>query len=811
VVILYQGEKMKKLWSVSGAVALLSAVMPDTSVFAATGVDADNDLEEVVVTAERRESTVQDTAISMTAISGNALEAHGAQTVEDLIGVVPGVSARSAGPGQTEYEMRGLGSSGGSTATVGFYLDDTPLTASAISFNGRTVIDPDLFDLDHAEVLRGPQGTLYGAGSMGGTIRLVTNQPKLGQFEGATSDTVSQTADGGRTNGGGNLMFNIPIGDVAALRVVVTDKYNSGWIDRKVVEDPATGVFPFPTNFGGCGTNFCTRGNVADATVLQTITGSNLERDTSARAALLVKPTDELSITASGMYQRINMDGFDAYQYPPGASQLSIYQPYDIEEPYHDTFKLASLKINYNLGVAELTSSTSYTQRSMDMHQDSTEALQNTFNLTSFIAAPYTEADQTTQFAEELRVASTSTGAIRWVSGIFISNLHSGYQTINQNPAFANAMSCPQPNSGSDCPAGLAYNPNVGGPGANPQGIVYDANSPNTTRQQAIFGEISAQLEPKLTLTAGVRLFRFTVQNRTFESGLGSPTGNATPTTGTASGSGSGVLPKVNLSYQPTEDLNIYGTISRGSRPGGVNQVVPLTPGAPAYCGPGSGPEFVTVQPSYFGPDDVWSFELGEKARFDDRRIVVNADVFYVNWQRIQQPRDLSCGYAVQTNAGDAKSYGPELEVSAKIVQGLTADLSGAYTQAFISDPTAASGIMPGTRILNVPKYTGSLAFTYEKMLTGQLHGTARISGSYVGSANDISYFPTTLPPYALVDARVGVGQKAWTTYLFISNLTDRHAGLTTNTTVFAWPVADITRFTTNQPRTIGVELTAKF
>ena len=138
----------------------------------------------MVITAEKRESTVQETPISMSALSAAQLQNENIATLEDLAGAVPGVSMRTAGPGQTEYEMRGLTSAGGSTATVGFYVDETPLSASAVALNGRTVIDPDLFDLNNVEVLRGPQGTLYGAGSMGGTIKLVTNKPKLGAVRG---------------------------------------------------------------------------------------------------------------------------------------------------------------------------------------------------------------------------------------------------------------------------------------------------------------------------------------------------------------------------------------------------------------------------------------------------------------------------------------------------------------------------------------------------------------------------------------------------------------------------------------------------
>src|SRR5258708_3682300 len=163
----------------SMVLALPCAMLMSASALAVSPGDRGG-LEEIVVTAEKRESTVQATPIAMTALSSADLLQENITSVIDLVGTVPGLSIRTAGPGQTEYEMRGLGSSGGSTATVGFYVDETPLAASAVALNGRTVIDADLFDLNHTEVLRRPQGTLYGAGSMGGTITLVTNPPTLG-------------------------------------------------------------------------------------------------------------------------------------------------------------------------------------------------------------------------------------------------------------------------------------------------------------------------------------------------------------------------------------------------------------------------------------------------------------------------------------------------------------------------------------------------------------------------------------------------------------------------------------------------------
>jgi iron complex outermembrane recepter protein len=785
--------------------------------YAQTAPDSEA-LQEIVVTAEKRSSTVQDTPISLTALSGAQLESQGITSVEQLAGEVPGISMRTAGPGQTEYEMRGLSSSGGSVATVGFYLDETPLSASAVSLNGRAVIDPELFDLNDVEVLRGPQGTLYGAGSMGGTIKVVTNPPKLGVFEGATDVSGSKT-DGGGANGAGSLMLNLPIGEIAALRVVATERYVSGWIDR-VVDNP----FPFPTN-PSCGAYFCDRGNVLGAPIQNLIKNSNEERLSSVRAALLVKPTDELSITGSLMYQRIDMDGYDEYEAPPGplpgfpsSNVYAIFQPYNIPEPYYDQFKLASLVVKYSFPGADLTSATSYWDRFVIDSQDSTEALQNVFNLTAFVPTLFQEFDRTTQLSEELRLTSNTPGRFQWVAGLYAADLHSGYVANQRAPGFATATGCTFPISGGNCPTGDRYNINNGGEAANPDGLIFVDNNPNVMKQSAVFGEGSYRISSDWKLTAGVRYFKFTVANTSHQCGVGTGTGNATCQVGTANGSGNNLLPKLNLSYTPTPDLDLYGTISKGSRPGGVNLPIPLPTPAQlaanpnAYnCGPGSGPVYLTSQPSYFGPDSVWNFELGEKARFDDQRFTLNSDLYYVKWEDIQQIVSLSCGYPYNTNAGTAHAYGPELEFAARVTSDLTFNLSGAYTKADIYAPTPQSGIVAGTAIINVPKYTGTLALDYEHPISGDLRLKARLADAYTGPLWDIQYYRVELPSHNFLDGRLGVIKDKLAAYLVGTNLTNQHAALTIDDTTFAWTQPTITRVSTNQPRTIGVDLQYRF
>ena len=837
------GTPLAGLSSSAIALAVLCSATPGAALSAETprAGAGSGELEEVVVTAEKRVSTIQQTPISLSALSGDDLLRKNVVSLEDVVSTVPGLSIRTAGPGQTEYEMRGLTSAGGAAATVGFYIDETPLSASAVALNGRTVIDPDLFDLSHVEVLRGPQGTLYGAGSMGGTIKLVTNAPKLGAYEAATDLRVSETSHGG-TNWGGSAMFNMPLGETMALRLVATDKYVSGFIDRIVIKQ---GQFPYPTNPSGTATApaacfyYCNRGDVANAPVDHVVKGSNAERFASARASLLFKPSDKLSVTTTLMYQRIDADGYNNYQQNPGG--LAIYQPYDQKEPYYDSFKMASLNVVYDFGPATLTSATSYWKRDVVQSTDSTEALQNINNLTTFIQNLYQEEDPTTQFAQEFRFTSNGEGKLQWQGGLYFANLHSGYITTNQAPGFATALSCGLPSAanpvGGHCDPATQYNPNSvlrypdatqpqypSPEAANPQGVVFNDNNPNVMKQYAIFGETSYQVLDDLKITAGIRFFKYTVEDHADQAGLGTASANQDHTILDQKLSGTAVLPRLNASYTPTPDLTIYGTIAKGSRPGGVNLPIPLpskeqlTANPAQYnCGlPLTGsppPVYVTSQPS-FTPDSVLSYEIGEKAKFDDRRFTVNADVYYIQWKDIQQVLSLSCGYPYNTNAGNAKAYGPEVEFSARIVHGLNLDLSGSIPKATINEPTAAaiqSGITPGTRVINVPKYTATASLDYQGQLSDSVGVSGYVAYSMTGNSEDQAAYRQVLPSHNSLDAHFGITHNNWTAGIFGSNLTNKVAALTIDNTVFAWQTYAITRVSTNQPRTIGANVGYKF
>jgi iron complex outermembrane receptor protein len=754
---------------------------------AATGRTGErNDaLEEIVVTAEKRSSTVQDTPISMTAMSGEMMQQEGIYDLSKVIQSVPGISQRTAGSGQTELEMRGLSSSGGAAPTVGFYLDDYPLSPPAAALNGKVVVDPDLFDLSRVEVLRGPQGTLYGSGSMGGTVKLVTNAPKLNDLEGAVEATGASQSGGG-FNRGGNLMLNVPlINDLLAMRVVLTDKYTDGWISRYVLGDN----FPFPTNPGPCGAGplvGCTRGNVTAVTPEEIVPRINWERLQGGRVGFLVQPNDALKIDATAMYQKISMGGYDEYDLPPGNPEAH-YQPFNNFEPFFDEFRLYGVTITYDLSFAQLTSATAYYSREESQTSDVSEAMYSVVGLfgvtiPGYLQIPFNETDSTRQTSEELRLASTGGGPFQWIGGLFFSKFESIFSEYNAS-------------------APLAFI-SVGGAAANPDGIIYQAHNPYHMKQYAAFGEGTYAFTDSLKLTTGVRYYKFDSTADEETAGFATDSGNAGATYNSFSQSNSGLNPKATLSYEQNHDLTVYGTIARGFRPGGINQQIPSS-----IC---------IISPETYGSDNTWNYEVGEKARMLDNRLVLNADIFYIKWKQVQQIVNQPCGYPLTVNAGDAESYGPEIELSALLTPQLTLTFSGTYTHSALTsvnpavtavDPSLASGLP----ILNVPKYTETTSLTYMTPVSDTYKFMARANNSYVGESTDIEYTYATLPAYDLVGLRFGLVSDKLSGYIFSDNLTNKRAELGINTTGFSWTIPSLERVVTNQPRTIGIDVKYSF
>ncbi len=769
---------------------LVSCVAMNATVAWSEATEPGDGLQEIVVTAEKRSSTIQDTPISMSALSGEQLQQEGITGITGIVESIPGLSMRTAGPGQTELEMRGLSSSGGASPTVGFYLNDYPLTAPAAALVGKVVIDPDLFDLNRVEVLRGPQGTLYGSGSMGGTVKLVTNEPKLNVLEGSVEAIGSSTAGGG-FNRGGNLMLNLPlIDDRLAMRVIATDKYTDGWIDRIVEPN-----FPVPTAPGpACGAGWpgCTRGNVTAITPAAIVPRVNWEHLQGGRLEVLAKPTDALKIDALAIYQKINMGGYSEYDLPPGITNAH-FQPTNANEPIADEFRLFGLTISYDTSVAQLTSATAYYSRVENQTQDTTEAVYSLLPLygqtAQFAPNLFSEIDTTRQFSEELRAASTGEGAVQWIVGAFYSSFESIFAENNNSvPIVANAAPIVP-----GVPDGLAVNPT---------GILYQAHNPYHIKQYALFGEVNYFFADNWKLTGGARYYKFDSRADEETTGLFATSTNATPLLNSFSASNSGVNPKATLSYEQNHDLTVYGTIARGFRPGGINQQIPSS-----VC---------SLTTETYGPDNIWNYEVGEKAKMLNDRVIVNADVYYIHWAKVQQSVNQACGYPLTENAGTAASYGPEIEITALLTPKLSLTFSGTYTHATLTAANATlqqqdPALVPGLGLLNVPKYTETTSLTYTTPVDESVKFTARVNNSYVGQSTDIDFTYGTLPAYDLVGLRFGLIGEHLSGFVFADNVTNTHAELGINTTGFSYTIPSLIRVATNQPRTIGLDVNYKF
>jgi iron complex outermembrane recepter protein len=763
------------------ALAALGCCTALTGVVWAQLAPPSQELTEIVVTAEKRESTVQKTPISITAISGVDLQASGLSDMTSVAQQVPGVSFKTSGPGQTEFEMRGLTSTGGESPTVGFYLDDAVLTPAAMAQNGKTVIDPSLFDLNRVEVLRGPQGTLYGAGSMGGTIKLVTNQPDPHAFAVNAEVIGSDTTGGGDFNHTENVMLNIPLmQDVVALRLVGTDKFIDGWIDRKVLN-------PFPVEVN----NSTARGDVAGAIVAQDVRHSNPEQLQAGRATLLIQPTDRLSITLGFMHQSLTQDAPNTIDSPP-LNEVH-YQPFDVREPFEDKFDLYSLTGKYNFDAFQLVSATAYWDRQQNQTQDISEAMQDyiggffgppaawPFSSTGTVtegggtffglgAGTITEDDYTRQFSEELRLASTGDGPLQWLVGGYYSSFGATSHVYSFYP---------DTNTGFNADFGTTN--------------LADNHRKVDIDQYAAFGEVSYLLPNHLKASLGARYYQYHSNSVTSVSGV-SANGTSNPLFGLAQNSG--VTPKLDIAYIPDDNTTIYGTMSKGFRPGGPNSPIPVPP-----C--------VSAAPTQFGPDSVWNYELGEKLRFNSR-VSINGAIYYEDWTNVQQQVAPSCGFKFTANAGKATVYGAELEVAVVLVPGFVLSQNVGYTHATNSTTLPAAGVVSGDRLLDVPEVTANTSLTYKQPIADDTTLVARLTNSYVDSIQDITFTRNTLPSYDLVGFRAGVDMARWSAFVFVDNLTNKMA-LLGDTGALSANISILNRVATNQPRTIGLDVNFKY
>jgi outer membrane receptor protein involved in Fe transport len=785
-------------------------------------------LEEIVVTATRREESISRVPISITAINQEMLDQKGIKDFSDVARYTPGVSFDT---GQTnQISIRGINSSGGSS-TTGIYIDDVPIQVRSLGFNSDDAL-LKLFDLDRVEILRGPQGTLFGAGSEGGTVRYITTQPSL------TKSSVYGKAETSYTQGGApsyeaGVAAGGPIIDgVFGVRASVWYRRDGGWIDR------------------------------IDPTSLQTVDkNANHVETTVLRIAALWKPNDALSITPSVLYQNSQRNDVTIY-WPefsdPGKDRYFSENPTARPEP--DKFYLPALNIQAELGSVRLISTTAY------FHRDETSGYDGTlYNLGYYqtllpagspdfplldgtgvhlpaglqnYRAPASVTNQQENITQEVRLQSTDPAArLAWTAGVFYS-LNRQYSLEEIHDPMADAFF----NQLIGMPIATYFGTTLNADGSSylPMGDSYFNRLLAHDRQIAGFGELNFSLTDTLKLTAGVRVSKTTFNIQSLSDGPQ----NSGPRPGTQQNSETPVTPKAGIQWQVDPNNMVYFTYAKGFRSGGGNPSIPYDP---TFQNPGIGctADFenfkITNAPATYKSDSVQSFEVGSKNNIENR-VRLASSIYYIKWKNIQgNVVPPICQIQWTDNLGDAVAKGFDLQADFQVTSGLSIDSSFGYTDARNTTngyPTGAAHIPPalvdtGDAIAgpngigtgySVPPYSATIgleykfrAFAHESFVRGDYEYLA--GDKWVHAAldpNTTSFDQAGLPTLSqhFASLRAGTALGDWAVSLFVDNLTDSHTILnynhqtpsySTGNNGYATPAY---RFITYRPRTFGITMT---
>jgi iron complex outermembrane receptor protein len=748
--------------------------------------DNDSQIQEIVVTAQKRTENAKDVPLSISNISGDDLNARHIADFDDLTRSVPNVSFESHGTeGLSNIEIRGVSSEVGS-AVVGVYLDETSITMQGI-FVGQA--QPIPFDLARVEVLRGPQGTLFGASSMGGAFRFITNQPKVDTYEVDVASDLSGTDHGG-ANYNESIVVNAPITPQLAVRVGVNYGSNSGWIDHI---DYASGV--------------------RDAT------GINKVEQGVVKIGLLYKPSDDLTISPSLWMQKV--DSKDSSVIYP---DLGLYNTSkEVREPSNDRLFIPALKIEKHFAAADVTSVTSYFWRNNARVLDGTVwndgALAYYFldpnpafsshqsqndSLIAHIPSPSYTSTKETQFTQELRAASSKPGAgdlpLRWTVGLYYSKEAQDSQNNEFSPGLNSAFQ-----SIYGYPLSSTTVQNALGSTATTfaDDVIYINPIKSTVDEYAGFGELGYDLLPTLHVSAGLR-YEYSRQTY-YATQLGFYSiGAITPFS--SNSSASATTPKFSAIVDLSDTSTAYATIAKGYRLGGGTGPLPES-----LCAGDLKAIGISSAPSTYRSDSLWSYELGTKLLLNDRTLSIDVSTYLIEWKNIQQTVALpDCGFSFTDNFGDAQNYGAELQLTYKpgFVRNLTLGLNAGGGRSIITrsiDPSAAA---VGQSTLFTPKWTATATADYKLNLTDGLTGLVRTDYDFTGMSHgtfnttDPGY---TNPSYGVLNGSIGIDTGSFQVSLYGKNLAN-------NQTIIQRPnVASIVEGYTVRPLTIGLNVAKQF
>ena len=801
-------------WGWAGLIATLIPV----AVFAAdpasgNGAGADQ-LATITVTAQRRAESEQSVPLSMTTFTSAALQDKAINNFFDYATKVPNLSFAPTGDGIGTARTVAIRGISGNNVT-GFYIDDTPLPDS---------LDPHVLDIARIEVLRGPQGTLYGARSMGGTVRIITKKPNMENFFATVDGGMSSTDYTSKPNWTGDAVVNIPlIQDRVALRLSAFNDYEAGYFKRSFCTDPAAAM-----------AMTCTPLATTGITTIKNVGAVNTD---GGSAELAIRVNDRFTILPRVMLQKATYNGFPLADYlstpgngigypigggpftlPAAMNPTSLTQArwFNVPEGGTDTWGLYSLAMHFKTDVGELVSSSSYFNRKVLETEDETDFV--FAGITSFCTPAAVTAGACTavgtpqpssiseeknyqQFSQEVRFVSALSGPVQFVAGAFYSDLHGRLPFASYYPGAT------LPNLDATLAGGAQITPGF-------PNLIFAQDFHSDYKEDALYGQMSYQPIDPLKFTLGMRWYHDTGSSYGYEMGLAAGGGPpvVSPVDNTSE---NGINPKYEVDYHLTHDAMVYVNVAKGFRPGGVVPIVPA-----GSSGTNCVADLQQVDPNItladtrsYRSDSLWNYELGTKTAWLRNRMTIDAAVFDIRWNNIQQEILLSCGFQFIANAGAAESKGGEFELRARPIEPLEFSLGIGYQNAKITKASSFSPQPVGSPVYDVPDWTGDTSVTYTRPLTASWTFIGNADYSYMGrrfSGNNNAAQPRELSSYRLVNMRLALRHGDMEYALVGKNLTNDLANLGDNRSIAA-ETPGRPRLAINQPRTIGVEVRASF
>ena len=771
--------------------ALAAAVSAVLSMAGTASAQTVAGLDEVIVTATKRAERLQDVPESISAFDTKAIAMRGLQQMGDYAKLIPGMSISERDPGATTIVFRGVTSSGlqyGAVSSAALYLDEQPITQS-----GRNP-DPRLIDIERLEALRGPQGTLYGASSQSGTLRVITNKPDPAGFDSWAEAQVSDTLDGG-TGYDISAMLNIPLAaDRFALRLVGFTAEDAGYIDNVLGDSQGTDPLTPGTGF--------TNADVIAKDI-------NSTRTSGGRAALRWDITDNVDATLGAVFQDVSTDGHGDINLDVGDLNQVRFENESLEDEWYQL----ALTINASLPFGDATLTTSYFDRDFRYEGDATD-YEYRFNQLAIaydtLAYDFggdprgfaTNHESTRITTVEARLASPGDSESRWgwLVGAFYSqerghtDFDSYVRDYQDTGSFAYFSDIQYQATGSP----LA-----------PTERWFLGRYDSELDQVAVFGEVSLDVTENFKITAGGRWFDY---DRKFVQHQEQPEGLST-LDGDQQSREDGTVAKLNFTYKFDEDRLVYATYSEGFRVGGSN---PLKP--------------ASILPQDYKSDELQNFELGAKSEWLNNRLRLNIAAYYMKWSdfavQIEDPQPVTFQLGF-VNLPSAKIPGVEVEFAVTINDEWQVDGSVAWNDAQIDQATTLTltdvdgndfsfSVSDGARLPLAPDWSAALGIEYRSSAARLLNAQpfARLDLAYVGeSVNSLEGIESivsgnpveTQAAYDTGNLRFGLEGENWSGSIFVDNLWDERANLFLSN---RWATQ---RQSVNRPRTIGVQFRYEF